>query len=283
MKHFNRFVDYGNVAHVAKTDLRNIPKEFAETPAISMLGRLNLMKHKMANGDLEHWILEDFNRKLFMTDDRQADVVCSGSNWSPFRIYYIDVVFPGADSSFLTLLSNKPRLDWGFSFEMTPTKIEVKRPEYARGTTPTPPRVNSYLESRTPVAKKSPSVLSDSQSKIPTSSPSPVAVSVKETPVLEQSTSKDSASVASPPSTTSVVEAKSPVAELTPKEDPKNLSSVSSAAIAAEASNPNGSCAKKTPDPCQRKIDFDEADEGAKSEQVGFFLFCFLKGSLNLW
>ena len=60
------FADYGNVAHVAKTDLRNIPKEFLEKPAVSLLGRLNLIRHKAPSGDLENWILEDFNRKILM-------------------------------------------------------------------------------------------------------------------------------------------------------------------------------------------------------------------------
>ena len=84
-------------------------------PAVSHLGRLNLPPTRLIHGNVESQVVEDFNRKITGVEDRKADVISSSVHYAPFKISSIDVVFGTDYSSFLTLLSNKSRLDWGFS------------------------------------------------------------------------------------------------------------------------------------------------------------------------
>ena len=135
------FADYGNVAHVAKTDIRTIPKDLLVKPSVSMLGKLNVLQRKSPEGELQSWILEDFNQKVMIYDDRKADFFCCGVTRSPFKIYLVDVVFGDAYSSFLTLLSNRPKLDWGLS---PLSQIDTKTPNSRRVSSASSPATSPF-------------------------------------------------------------------------------------------------------------------------------------------
>ena len=119
------FSDYGNISQVSKTNLRTISKEWKlDAPAVSMLGKLKTSSNQ--TNEIESWIVEDFNKKLLAEEGRKAGIISSGATRYPFKIYTVDIVVGDSDSSFLTLISNKSKLDWGFSHESPPIRIDPR-------------------------------------------------------------------------------------------------------------------------------------------------------------